>query len=285
MWPIAVYQERPPSKSRAPGDRVVVVDGVAVLLAVGRLVDGREHLHVAGPRAEVGDRRAAVDDRGRRVLEVVPLVHARPGGGQAGGGGLVGVLDVDGRGRRSGRVRAEVAADQLAVPRPRVLGVGRGVDAGVAAAGLDEALERRLLRVVEHLAGRREEHDDVVLREVRVGERRGVLGRGHGEVVRRAELLDRGDPLRDRVVPEAARLGEDEHVLERARLLGARGSGRPQPAHQRDDDREQHDASPAHGRSLSLSRLRTARRRGLYAPSWGGGIPLVLHAVKRRNTT
>ena len=173
-------------EARAPGDRVVVVGGVAVLLAVGRLVDGREHLHVAGARAEVGDRRAAVDGRRRRVLEVVPLVHARPGGGQAGGRGLVGVLDLDGRGRRSGRVRAEVAADQLAVPRPRVLGVGRRVDAGVAAAGLDEALERRLLRVVEHLAGRREEHDDVVVREVRVGELRGVLGRGHGEAVGRA---------------------------------------------------------------------------------------------------
>ena len=74
---------------RAPRDGVVVVDRVAVLLVVRRLVDRGQDLHVASARAEVGDRRAAVDDGGRRVLEVVPLVRTRPAGREAGGRGLV----------------------------------------------------------------------------------------------------------------------------------------------------------------------------------------------------
>ena len=92
---------------RAPRDRVVVVGAVAVVLAVRGLVDGREHVDAAEARAEVGDRRVAVDRRGDRALVVVPLVRARHAGRQAVRGGLVRVHDVDGRGGRSGRVVAE----------------------------------------------------------------------------------------------------------------------------------------------------------------------------------
>ena len=160
----------------APRDRVIVVGGVAVVLVVGRLVDRHEDVDAAVARAVVVA--AAVDHGVGRRLEVVPLVDAAPGGRDAGRGGLVGVLDLDRRGRRSGRVVAEVAAEHLAVPGPRVLGVGRGVDADVAAARLDVVLERGLLRVVEDVAGRGEEDHDVELREVGVGELRRVLGRG-----------------------------------------------------------------------------------------------------------
>ncbi len=118
----------------APDDRMVVGRGAVVGLVVGRLVDGLEDVHARAARAPVDDAGLVAADHGvRRRLEVVPLVRAHPGGRDAGGRGLVGVLGQDGRLRRAGRVVAEVTAEHLAVPRPRVLGVGRGVDADVAA--------------------------------------------------------------------------------------------------------------------------------------------------------
>ena len=110
--------------------------------------------------------------------EVVPLVGALPARLEARGGGVRGVLDLDGRGRRARRVVGEVGADQLAVPGPVVLGVRGRVDAGEPAAALDVALEGALLGLVEHVTGGGEEDDDLVLGEVRVGEGAGVLGGG-----------------------------------------------------------------------------------------------------------
>jgi hypothetical protein len=81
------------------------------------------------------------------------------------------------------------------------------MDAGIAAAGLDVPLEGGLLGVGEEVAGRGEEDDDVVLREVGVVELRRVLGRVDLEVVVGAERLDRRDPLGDGVVAEAGGLG------------------------------------------------------------------------------
>ena len=95
VWPHARVPRAAAVEVRAPRDRVVVVDRVAVLLVVRRLVDRGEDLHVPGPRAVVGRRRVAVDDRGRRVLVVVPLVRAVPAGRKTGRGGLVAVRDVD----------------------------------------------------------------------------------------------------------------------------------------------------------------------------------------------
>ena len=179
----------------APRDRVVVVDRVAVLLVVGGLVDRGEDVHLAW-RAGCSRRRSPLPFTTGSVMSW-KLYHSSVRVQEAGRPVVEGSspsVDVDVGGRRSGRVAAEVAADQLAVPGPRVLRVGRGVDAGEAAAALDVALERLLLGDVEDVTGRREEGDDVVLREVRVGERGGVLGRGDGEVVGGAELLDRRMP-------------------------------------------------------------------------------------------
>ena len=113
---------------------------------------------------------------------------------------------------------AEVA-DHLAVPRPRVLGVGRGVDADEAAAGADVVLEGVLLLGGKDVAGGGEEDDGVEQGEVGGVELGGVLGGNDAEVVGRAERLDRRDALVDRVMPEPGRLREHEHVLER---VGAR---------------------------------------------------------------
>jgi hypothetical protein len=60
--------------------------------------------------------------------------------------------------------------------------------------------------IVEDVAGRGEEDDDVVAGEIRVGELRRVLGSGHVDVVLLAELLDGGDAGGDGVMAEAGRL-------------------------------------------------------------------------------
>ena len=82
-----------------------------------------------------------------------------------------------------GRVRGEVGADQPAVPRPVVLGVGGRVHADVTAAAGDVGLEGGLLGGVEHVAGGGEPDHRLVLGQVGGGELGGVLGRGHREPV------------------------------------------------------------------------------------------------------
>jgi hypothetical protein len=80
------------------------------------------------------------------------------------------------------------------------------VNADPSVAGVDVALERSLLRVVEHVAGREQEDDGVVAGEVRVRERASVLGRVDREAVLRAERRDRLHRGGDRRVSEAGRL-------------------------------------------------------------------------------
>jgi hypothetical protein len=92
------------------------------------------------------------------------------------------------------------------------------VDADIAAARSDVGLERRLLRGVEHVTGRRKPDDRLVLREVRGGELIGVLGRRDREAVGGAELLDGGDPVGDRRVAESSRLAEHEDPCQRCRF-------------------------------------------------------------------
>jgi hypothetical protein len=141
---------------------------------------------------------------------------------------VLAVGDLDGRGL-VGRVALEVGADEPAVPGPVVLRVGRGVDARVAAARLDVALERGLLRGVEGIPGRGEEDDRVVLPERGRGEVRGVLGPVDGDAVRARHLADRGAADGDRVVPEAGRLGEHEDLLlgtERGLVARGRDGGK-----------------------------------------------------------
>jgi hypothetical protein len=190
--------------------------------------------------------------------EVVPLLLARPGRRQALGRLALAVLDVHLRDLEllvdagDPGVVAEVGADEAAVPRPRVLGVGGGVDAEVAVAGPDVALEGGLLRVVEDVAGGAEPDHGVVLGEVRVRERVGVLGGVDLEALPAAELADRGGAVGDAVgVPERGRLGEDEYaelrVPGRDRLpvsgRAAVGAGRSQRDHRGDHRRS--DERPA----------------------------------------
>ena len=156
----------------APRDRMVVIRRVAVVLVVGGLVDRGEHVD-AGRHAASSRCRRRRPRRPQAPGSCTTRPRAASGFGRPVRGVVIGVLDVDRRGRRSGRMVAEVRAHQLAVPGPRVLGVGRGVDAHVAAATLDVALERRLLGVVERVARGREEDHGVVVGQDGVVEDRG----------------------------------------------------------------------------------------------------------------
>ena len=64
------------------------------------------------------------------------------------------------------RVTREPRAEEPAVPGPAVLRVRGRMNADEAAAGTDEALEGSLLGAGQDVAGRGEEHDGLVAREV-----------------------------------------------------------------------------------------------------------------------
>lgn len=107
----------------------------------------------------------------------------------------------------------EVRPHQTAVEGPVVLGVGRRVDAHVAAAGGDIVLERLLLVGVEDITGGGEEHHRVVAGQVVGGELRARLGGVDLDPGGRAQLLQRGDTLGDRVMTEPCGPGEDQNAL------------------------------------------------------------------------
>ena len=150
---------------RAPGDRVIVGLGAAVLLLVRALVELHEHVHLA--RGLGG--------------EVVPLVRPHPVRlRDVRRGGMIGVDDVHRRLlelERSGRVVEEPgAAHHVAHPGPVAVGVGDRVDADDAAAALRPALERVALGGVEDaLAVGVEEDDDLEVAQAGVGEEGRVL--------------------------------------------------------------------------------------------------------------
>jgi hypothetical protein len=128
------------------------------------------------------------------------------------------------------------------------------VEAHPSAPRLDVALERVLLRVVEHVAGGVQEDDRSVPPQVRVGERGGVLGRVDGDLLLLTELLDRGDAGLDRGVAEARGLGEDEDAR-RGRLALGRGARRRQEERECSEgveQRESHDGAGLIGRMAAF---------------------------------
>ena len=200
---------------------------------VRRLVESGEHLRALRPAAEV-----------------VRLVGDPPGRRQTGGQRAGPEPDGD---RLHGGVAGEPGAEQLAVERPAVLGVGRGVHADEPAAAAHVLLQRGPAGRVEHVTGRGQEHHRPVAGQPRRRERGRVLGRRDGEPGVGRELADRGDAGRDRCVPEAGRPGEDQHPVRhrsgrragRDRCRGRRRRKRPdrRPAAPR---RPARAASPGH---------------------------------------
>ena len=141
------------------------------------------------------------------------------------------------------REKPGIVAEQAAIERPAVLGVGGRMHADPAAAAFDVGLQRRLLGGVEHIAGGVEEQHDVVAGQRGGGESGGVFGGRHRHAVARGELLQHGVRGGDGIVAKAGRLAESQH----AQRLG-RDGGR---------QRQQHQAgrggSGRHARQPSLS--------------------------------
>ena len=177
-----------------PTDRVIES---LVAAGIGRFVERRQHVHVAA----------------RICLVVVQLVGPHPSVRQMSSRGVRMIGHYDGRLQSSRRMTWKVRAHQLAVPRPAIFGVGGGMDARKAAPGLDVILHRRLLGRVEYVAGRVEKDDGFVLRQIRPREGRRIFGRRDRKVVRRAQCLNRRDPLVNRIVPKSGCLREHEHVI------------------------------------------------------------------------
>ncbi len=232
----------PAPEGVAPRDGVV---GAHRPAGVGRLVQRRQH----------------VRDVTRVGAVVVQLVGPHPGGGKLGRRGVRAVLHPHGDLLDRG-VGGEPGTHELTVVRPVVLGVGRRVDADVAAARGDVGLEGGLLGGVQHVAGGAQEDHGLVLCQVGRGERGGVLGGVDGEVVRRAEVPDGLDADGDRVVPEPRRLGEHEHLVGG---IGREGALRADPEDRQDEgahegDQELRHRRPPFPRGSSRSRWRAVCR-------------------------
>src|SRR6516225_4638435 len=142
------------------------------------------------------------------AAEIVPFVGPLPACRQVLGRRVIGVLDADRR-VLDLRMAGEPGADEAAVPRPVILGIARRMDADKSAARADVAFERSLMLLIEDVPGRAEEHDNLVLRERRVGETPGVFRVIHSKAVLGAERPDGGDAVRYRVVTKPSGLGED----------------------------------------------------------------------------
>ena len=119
------------------------------------------------------------------------------------------VLDHD-RSFLYGRVPEEVGAHELSVPWPTVLGVGGGVHPHETSISANVSFERLLLRLVQHVLGGIEEHEDGVAAEVVARELARVLGDVDAEAFGLRELTKHTLTALDRGVPEAGGPGEDE---------------------------------------------------------------------------
>ena len=234
-----------------PAAVVALTPGVRVVDALVQPVDPvahldlREGVHVAGRVGPPVVPLLALLPELRQVAGggVRPVEHLHPAGEGAAGGGEVGVV-------------VEDRADQALVPGPVTLAGRGGVQAGPAAAVADERLQRGPLAGVEQVARGRErvgvvEDQGVERGEVGVGERGGVGGGDDLEVVGGAELLDRGDAGRDRVVVEVGDLGEDQHPEAWGGFGGQGGGGAHHGGDGEQDEAERAEVS-GHGGARSL---------------------------------
>ena len=98
---------------------------------------------------------------GKGGTEVVPLIVARPGGGQGLRRSVGGVHHVDGS-RLYGGMVGKIRPDELPVPRPVILGIGGRVDTHKAPPLPDKLLKRCLLVEIENIPGRTEKNHHAI---------------------------------------------------------------------------------------------------------------------------
>ena len=107
--------------------------------------------------------------------EVVPLVRPRPVCWQKRGRRLKRIFDQHRSGLDLG-MAGKVGADKPTVERPVVLGVAGRVHADVSATCADVAFERLLVRALEHVAGRHQEHDGPIASQAGVRKHARIFG-------------------------------------------------------------------------------------------------------------
>lgn len=107
---------------------------------------------------------------------------------------------------------AESRADELAVPRPIVFGVGCGMYAYESASSIDVALKGFLLRIAQHVARGIEKDHHAVARQTVIRKAVGVLRSINEKAVCCAELLHRLDASGDGIVPKSCCLAEYQNA-------------------------------------------------------------------------
>jgi len=103
------------------------------------------------------------------------------------------------------------------------------MNADKPAAGANESLKGRLLTYIEDVSGRVEEHDDLVLRQDRIGEKPGILDVIRPKTMLAAERPDGADAITDRLMAKPGGFGKHEH--RESRVGGLCGSAGKQPEH------------------------------------------------------
>jgi hypothetical protein len=110
-----------------------------------------------------------------------------------------GIFDVD-RSRLDLGVAREIGADEPPIPGPLTLGVAGRMNAGEPAARPNVAFKRTLLAIVEGIACRAQEHDDLVSSEPHIGDAGRILSAVDGKPMLGTQRLDGRDAVLDRVV-------------------------------------------------------------------------------------
>src|SRR6478752_6860628 len=105
---------------------------------------------------------------------------------------------------------AKIRAHQRSVPSPVVFGVGRRVDADEAAAPANEALEGRLLVVIEHVARRAQKDDCSIACQTSIAESARIFGRVDLPTALTRQLGQRLDARWNRIVTVLGGLRKDE---------------------------------------------------------------------------
>jgi hypothetical protein len=171
----------------------------------------------------------------RIAVEFVPLVDPGPSGGEVPARRMTAVGDADHRRLRDG-MRDERRPDEIAVPRPVVLGVRGRMHPDEPTTSSHEPLKGALLGAVEDVAGGQQEHHHVEPGQAGVGERGGVLGMGARDPSLGGNLQEGVHGLVDAVVPEARRLREDQR--------GPRRPGRRSNRRERSRQHQRRDRRP-----------------------------------------
>ena len=162
----------------------------------------------------------------------------------------------------------EGRSDQTGVPGPRIvlpLGIGGGMDADEATAGLDVALEGKLLFAIEHVAGCVEKDHRSIFGERIFRESSGIFGGIDCDATAFPLGFENFETAFDIFVPIFRRPCEYQDARSIGREFGNRAAaGRPQEA----QDQKPHDCSHVPSLANSGLEIKQSPGAGLQIPFW-----------------